>query len=98
MPTILRSGPYRVYFYSHEPNEPAHVHVDRDKASCKVWLVPVALASSLGFGARELREVERLVSMNRGRAGWAEAVAAFDPDGLLDEMGSTRFDDEEWSW
>ena len=32
------------------------------------------------------------------RAGWAEAAAAFDPDGLLDAMGSTRFDDEEWSW
>ena len=31
------------------------------------------------------------------RAGWAEA-AAFDPGGLLDEMTSTRFDDEEWSW
>ncbi|MGB5135493.1 MAG: DUF4160 domain-containing protein [Prochlorococcaceae cyanobacterium] len=65
MPTILRSGPYRVYFYSHEPNEPPHVHVDRDKSSCKVWLSPVALASSLGFSASELREVERLVSSNR---------------------------------
>ena len=32
------------------------------------------------------------------RAGWAEAAAAFDPGGLLDEMSSTRFDDEEWSW
>jgi hypothetical protein len=31
------------------------------------------------------------------RAGWAEA-AAFDPGGLLDEMTSTRLDDEEWSW
>jgi hypothetical protein len=65
MPAILRSGPYRVYFYSHEPNEPPHVHVDRDKASCKAWLVPVALSSSLGFSARELREIERLVSLNR---------------------------------
>jgi hypothetical protein len=65
MPTILRSGPYRVYFYIHEPNEPPHVHVDRDKASCKVWLAPVALASSLGFSARELREIEQLVSLNR---------------------------------
>ncbi|MFN6134015.1 MAG: DUF4160 domain-containing protein, partial [Synechococcaceae cyanobacterium] len=36
-----------------------------DKASCKVWLVPVALSSSLGFSARELREIERLVSLNR---------------------------------
>jgi antitoxin MazE len=32
------------------------------------------------------------------RAGWVEAAAAFDPEGLLDAMGSTRFDDEEWSW
>ena len=31
------------------------------------------------------------------RAGWAEA-AAFDPDGLLDQMTSTRLDNEEWSW
>ena len=65
MPTILRSGPYRVYFYSHDPNDPPHVHVDRDKASCKVWLAQVALASSLGFNARELRDIERLVSLNR---------------------------------
>jgi hypothetical protein len=35
------------------------------KPSCKVWLVPVALSSSLGFSARELREIERLVSLNR---------------------------------
>jgi hypothetical protein len=65
MPTILRSGPYRVYFFSHESNEPSHLHVDRDKASCKVWLSPVASSSSLGFGASDLREIERLVSVNR---------------------------------
>ena len=65
MPTILRSGPYRIYFYSHVPNEPPHVDIDRDKASCKAWLAPVALASSLGFSARELREIERFVSVKR---------------------------------
>ena len=32
------------------------------------------------------------------RAGWVQAAAAFAPHGLLDEMTSTRFDDEEWSW
>ena len=65
MPTILRIGPYRFYFYSHEPNEPAHVHVDRDGATCKMWLTPVALASSLGFKAGELRDIERLLNANR---------------------------------
>ena len=34
------------------------------------------------------------------RAGWAEAAAAaaFQPEGLIDEMTATRFDDEEWCW
>ena len=32
------------------------------------------------------------------RAGWAEAAAAFDPHGLLDDVSSSRFDDEEWTW
>jgi hypothetical protein len=65
VPTTLRRGPYRVYFHSHEPNEPPHIDVDRDRASCKMWLIPVALASSLGFKAAELRDIERLVSDTR---------------------------------
>lgn len=32
------------------------------------------------------------------RAGWAEAAAACEADGHLDEMTATRFDDEEWAW
>jgi len=47
MPTALRAGPYRFCFYSHEPNEAAHVHVDRDDLSAKFWLIPVALARNL---------------------------------------------------
>jgi hypothetical protein len=65
MPTILRSGPYRLYFYSHEPNEAPHVHVDRDRSTCKIWLNDVALASSLGFQSAELRTIEKLVQDNR---------------------------------
>lgn len=67
MPTVLRSGPYRLYFYSHEPNEPPHVHIDRDDQSCKFWLEPVALARNLGFNAKELRDLERLVIDNQQR-------------------------------
>jgi len=37
-----------MYFCSHEPNEPPHVHVDRDDQSAKFWLDPVALARNLG--------------------------------------------------
>ena len=65
MPTALRSGPYRFYFYSHEPNEPPHVHVDRDALSAKFWLEPVALARNLGFPAHELTRIQHLVEQNR---------------------------------
>jgi hypothetical protein len=61
MPTVLRSGPYRFYFYSHEPNEPPHVHVDRDDLSAKYWLQPVGLARNFGFPSKELRRIQNLV-------------------------------------
>jgi hypothetical protein len=61
MPTILRSGPYRFFFYSNEGTEPAHVHVQRDRSLAKFWLRPVVLASSVGFSGKELREIEALV-------------------------------------
>jgi uncharacterized protein DUF4160 len=61
MPTALRLGPYRFYFYSHETTEPTHVHVDRDALSAKFWLEPVSLARNYGFSAFELRKVQLLV-------------------------------------
>jgi len=65
VPNVLRSGPYRFYFYSHEPNEPSHVHVDRDNLSAKFWLEPVSLAQNLGFRPKELREVQEIVTQNQ---------------------------------
>ena len=62
MPTVLRIGSYRFYFYSHEPNEPPHIHVDRDNLSAKFWLEPIALAKNIGFRAKELRKLESLVN------------------------------------
>lgn len=61
MPTVLRTGPYRIYFYSHEPNEPPHVHIDREKLSAKFWLNPTRIARNFGFSSRELRQIERLI-------------------------------------
>lgn len=61
MPTVKRRGPYRLYFYSHEPNEPPHVHIDRDGRSAKFWLQPVELARNIGFNPKELNEIQRLV-------------------------------------
>jgi hypothetical protein len=61
MPTVLWSGPFRFYFYSHEPNEPPHIPVDRDDLSAKFWLDPVQLAANFGFRAHELREIQSIV-------------------------------------
>ena len=65
MPTVLWSGPYRFYFYSHEPNEPPHIHADRDDLSAKFWLDPIQLASNFGFRAHELRTIQSIVIENR---------------------------------
>jgi hypothetical protein len=67
MPTIFRDGPYRFYFFSHEPNEPPHVHVDRGAQSLKVWLDPVAFAKGKGFRGHEINAIVGLVELNRDR-------------------------------
>jgi hypothetical protein len=61
MPTVLRTGPYRIYYFSHHLQEPAHVHVDPERFSAKFWLQPLSLARNLGFGARELRRIQSLL-------------------------------------
>ena len=61
MPIILIEGPYRFFFYSADRQDPRHVHVERDAKRAKFWLDPARLERSSGFGAAELRELERLV-------------------------------------
>ena len=65
MPTVLRIGPFRFYFYSHQPNEPPYVHVDRGEATIKVWLDPVEVARSRGFRAHEIGGIVTLVEEHR---------------------------------
>ncbi|MCW5695470.1 MAG: DUF4160 domain-containing protein [Bauldia sp.] len=61
MPTVLRLAGYRFYFYSHEPNEPPHIHVDMGGGTAKFWLTPVSLSRSGGLSAEELNRLHRLV-------------------------------------
>lgn len=77
MPTVLRSGPYRFYFFSHENNEPPHIHVDRDDLSAKFWLSPVSLARNIGFNDRELLKIRDIVVQNREKLlrAWHEHFA-----------------------
>jgi len=68
MPTILRIGPFRFFFYSNENNEngePAHIHIQRERMLAKFWLQPVTLASSTRFSSKELRKLESLVIENK---------------------------------
>ncbi len=65
MPTVLRIGAFRFYFYSHEPNEPPHIHIDRGEATMKVWLDPVEVAKSRGFRAHEIGGIIAMVDANR---------------------------------
>jgi hypothetical protein len=65
VPTVLRSGPYRFFFFAGDRDEPRHVHVERDDCIAKFWLSPVRLASSGGFGPPEVRRLSRIVTENR---------------------------------
>ncbi len=61
MPTVLRSGRFRFFFFSNERREPAHIHVESGDNYAKFWLEPVQLAQSVGYNAKELNEIKRLV-------------------------------------
>ena len=61
MPTVLRNGPYRFFFYAGDRNEPPHVHVERDVKIAKFWLDPVRLHNSGGFTRQEIRQIQRLI-------------------------------------
>jgi len=67
MPTIIRVGPYRFFFYSNEVAEPQHVHVQRDRALANFWINPVEIASSAGFPAHELSKLRKLVLEHESR-------------------------------
>lgn len=67
MPTVLRIDGYRFFFYANENGEPCHIHVQRERMLAKFWLRPVALASSSGFAAHELKKLLGLVSEHQER-------------------------------
>jgi hypothetical protein len=65
MPTVLRSGPYRLFFYAGDRDEPRHVHIERDDRIAKFWLDPIRLQYSGGFSRVEIARIERMVSHHR---------------------------------
>ena len=67
MPTILRIGPYRLFFYAGDRNEPEHIHVERDDNLAKYWLIPLRLQSSGGFTRREINRIHQLIEKHHAQ-------------------------------
>jgi len=61
MPTILRVGPYRFFFYAGDREEPQHIHVERDEKIAKFWLDPVRMQRSGGFNRADIARIHRII-------------------------------------
>ena len=62
MPTVLRTGPYRFFFYAGDRGEPLHVHVESGDGLAKFWLDPIRLQRSSGFNGAEIRRIQRMIA------------------------------------
>jgi hypothetical protein len=78
MPTVLRVGRFRFFFFGNEGREPAHIHVKAGSDEAKFWLDPVQLAANYGFNGRDLNQIQRLVEEHRGELleAWNEYFSA----------------------
>ena len=65
MPTILREGPYPLFFYASDREEPPHVHVERDDRVAKFWLDPERLQRSGGLRRSEIGQIARIIGENQ---------------------------------
>jgi len=65
MPTIIRMGPYRFFFYAGDRDESPHIHVERDDKIGKFWLEPVRLQYSGGFNRTEISRIQKIIQKNQ---------------------------------
>ncbi len=62
MPTVLKIGPYRFFFYAGDNTEPQHIHVEHNEKIAKFWLNPVRLQSSGGFSRLEISRILKIIN------------------------------------
>ncbi len=67
MPTVLRHGPFRFFFYAGDRDEAPHVHVEREDRIAKFWLDPIRLQRSGGFSRIEIGRIEKFIAANHNR-------------------------------
>jgi hypothetical protein len=74
MPTVLRWGPYRAFFYSNERGEPAHIRVRAGDREVKIWLHDLSIAVNAGYPAHELGDIIRHLKIHRDQlvSAWNE--------------------------
>ena len=61
MPTVLKIGPYRFYFFSREESR-IHIHVSCSDGEAKFWLEPeIELATNYKLSRVQLKQIEKLV-------------------------------------
>ncbi len=76
MPTALRSGPYRFFFYSRDITEPPHVHVEREDKVAKIWIDPVVVERDGRFRPAELNDIVLVLEYRQELlAAWQQHVA-----------------------
>lgn len=61
-PTVVRDGPFRLFFFSREETR-IHVHVQHPDGEAKFWLTPdVHLAVNLNLTPAQVRQAQAVVS------------------------------------
>ena len=64
MPTILRVGQYRFFFFAEEGQEPPHVHIESAEKRAKFWLTPIDETWNDGFRSGEIKAIEKIIVAN----------------------------------
>ena len=62
---MLRIDGFRFSFFSNEGDEPAHIHVTKQRGLAKFWLDPVSLARSRNFDPATITKLHRIVRENQ---------------------------------
>ena len=64
MPTVLRIGGFRLFFYSNE-HLPKHIHIEKADKTAKYNIEFIELVKSSRFSASDLKQIRNLVEENQ---------------------------------
>jgi hypothetical protein len=88
MPTVLRIGPYRFFFYAGDRDGLLHIHVGRDNNKAKFWLEPVRLQHGGGFSRAKLTAYRRRLRRT-GKIYWGVGTNTLTADAKAQSLTVT---------